>query len=65
MMRPDELTFTYLLFNLYQGPGVSMDTYPPIPQVRGIDNLKHKKGSHRATYYVLRYEHNSSGLCPQ
>ncbi|KAF8160197.1 hypothetical protein BJ912DRAFT_865835 [Pholiota molesta] len=47
------------------GPGVSMDTYPPIPQVRGIDNLKHKKGSNRATYHVLRYEHNSSGLCSE
>ncbi|KAF8964350.1 hypothetical protein BDZ97DRAFT_1919040 [Flammula alnicola] len=45
------------------GPGVSLDTYPPIPQVRGIDNLKQKKGSNRATYHVLRYEHNSSGLC--
>jgi hypothetical protein len=42
-----------------------MDTYPPIPQVRGIDNLKHKRGSNRATYHVLRYEHNSSGLCSE
>ncbi|KAF8158362.1 hypothetical protein B0H34DRAFT_782887 [Crassisporium funariophilum] len=46
------------------GPGVTMDTYPPIPQAsRGIDNLKQKKGSNRLTYHVLRYAHNSSGLC--
>ncbi|KAF4617169.1 hypothetical protein D9613_005883 [Agrocybe pediades] len=45
------------------GPGVSLDTYPHMPQVRGVDNLKHKKGSNRATYHVLRYDHNSSGLC--
>ncbi|KAF8903140.1 hypothetical protein CPB84DRAFT_1774963 [Gymnopilus junonius] len=45
------------------GPGVSLDTYPQIPHVRGIDNLKQKKGSNRATYHVLRYAHNSSGLC--
>ncbi|PPQ67727.1 hypothetical protein CVT25_009333 [Psilocybe cyanescens] len=45
------------------GPDVSLDTYPALPQVRGIDNLKHKKGSNRATYHTLRYAHNSSGLC--
>lgn len=47
------------------GPGVSMDTYPPIPRVKGIDNLKHKKGTNRATYYAMQYEHNSSGLSSQ
>ncbi|KDR82800.1 hypothetical protein GALMADRAFT_206563 [Galerina marginata CBS 339.88] len=45
------------------GPGVSLDTYPSIPHVRGIDNLKQKKGSNRATYHALRYTHNGSGLC--
>lgn len=44
------------------GPGVTMDTYPPIPPIRGIDNLKQKKGSNRATYHVLRYPHKGSGL---
>ena len=39
------------------------ETYPPIPYVKGgVDNLRHKKGMHPATYHVLRYEHNSSGL---
>ncbi|KAF5314821.1 hypothetical protein D9619_007209 [Psilocybe cf. subviscida] len=47
------------------GPGVSLDTYPPIPQGRGVDNLKQKKGASRATYHVLRREHNSSAVCSE
>ena len=58
----DGLTSNLNFVHSLQGPGVSLDTYPPIPKVRGIDNLKQKKGTHHATYHVLGYSHNSSGL---
>ncbi|KAF9483384.1 hypothetical protein BDN70DRAFT_827641 [Pholiota conissans] len=47
------------------GPGVSLEreTYPALPLVRGVDGLKQRKGANRATYHVLRYAHDSSGLC--
>ncbi|KAF9533234.1 hypothetical protein CPB83DRAFT_846098 [Crepidotus variabilis] len=44
------------------GPGVSLDTYPSLPLIRGFDNLKQKKGTNQATYHVLRYTHSTSGI---
>jgi hypothetical protein len=40
------------------GPGVTHDTYPHVPTVRGDDGLKHKKGKNSVGYYVTKYHHS-------
>ncbi|KAF8073772.1 hypothetical protein FPV67DRAFT_1621197 [Lyophyllum atratum] len=44
------------------GPGVDLETYPALPEGRGIDGLKRKKGSSGIGYYVTKYPHSTRGL---
>ena len=44
------------------GPGVTLDTYPHLPQTRGFDGLKRKKDLSGIGYYVTTYYHYPSTI---
>ncbi|GLB38405.1 hypothetical protein LshimejAT787_0502700 [Lyophyllum shimeji] len=45
------------------GPGVNFETYPSLPDGRGIDGLKRpKKDWNGIGYYVTKYSHTTRGL---
>ncbi|ETW81672.1 hypothetical protein HETIRDRAFT_36708 [Heterobasidion irregulare TC 32-1] len=44
------------------GPGVTPDTYPPLPRVHGDDGLSYKKGWNNVGFYVTKYSHRTTQL---
>ncbi|KAF5382713.1 hypothetical protein D9615_002918 [Tricholomella constricta] len=44
------------------GPEVDLETYPRLPEGRGVDGLKRKKGSSEIGYYVTKYPHTTRGV---
>jgi hypothetical protein len=46
------------MLTFWQGPDVTVNTYPDLPRGRGGDGLKRKKGSTDTGYYVTKYNHN-------
>jgi hypothetical protein len=43
----------------FQGPEISTDTYPALPDGR-VDGLKREKGSVDVGFYVTKYSHGRS-----
>ncbi|KAI0052702.1 hypothetical protein FA95DRAFT_1553360 [Auriscalpium vulgare] len=44
------------------GPGVTPDTYPPLPRSHGDDGLPYKKGYDNIGFYVTKYSHPTASV---